>query len=74
MTTQPTYTIKKSDTEEVQLALKQYKGKDYIDIRTYFLPENEDKKIPTKKGITLNVNQLQELAKGLKKISEQLPD
>lgn len=62
------YAIKKNDTEEIRIEKKEYKGREYIDIRIYFKAEDSDSMIPSKKGITINPNQLGELAKGLQGI------
>jgi len=66
------YSIKKSDTEDIRLTVRLYKGKKYLDIRAFYVPENGNKMIPTKKGITMSIMHLEELAKGLQKVTTQL--
>lgn len=44
--------IQKKDGEKIVVAMKEYKGFDYLDIRTYFL-NDKDEWCFTKKGITL---------------------
>ena len=61
--------IQKSATEQVRISLNEFKGKKYIDIRTYYLADDEEYK-PTKKGVTLSVNLFQELKTGVEKIEE----
>ena len=60
--------------DKIIVALKEFKGKEYIDIRTHF--ENDDGDwIPTKKGITLAPDSLDEMIDILKtakkKVSEK---
>lgn len=51
------------DEERVQFAEREYKGKRYIDIRVYFKSgDNNDEWIPSKKGITLSVEEFTPLA------------
>lgn len=44
--------IGKSHNERLRIEIKTYKGKEYLDIRTYFKDENGSWK-PTKKGVTV---------------------
>ncbi|GAN31887.1 MAG: transcriptional coactivator p15 [Candidatus Brocadia sp. AMX2] len=44
--------IQKKEGEKVVVSMKEYKGFDYLDIRTYFLNEKNEWCF-TKKGITL---------------------
>ena len=64
------YSIERNENEEIRLTLKEYKSKKYVDIRIFFQPQNEKEMYPTKKGITITVGQLGELAKGLKQLSQ----
>lgn len=45
--------IQKNDDTEIQIAVKSYKGKAYVDIRQFFKSEDMTKMLPTKKGITI---------------------
>ena len=46
--------------DKIIIALKEFKGKEYIDIRTHF--ENSDGDwIPTKKGVTFSPENLYEM-------------
>ena len=54
--------IEKSKTEELRIALKEFKGRDYLDIRTFADPyADEGQRVPTKKGITLAPAKIAEL-------------
>jgi len=57
--------------DKIIVALKEFKGKEYIDIRTHF--ENDDGDwIPTKKGITFSPEGLDELIEILKNAKKKL--
>ena len=60
--------------DKIIVALKEFKGKEYIDIRTYF-ENDEGDWIQTKKGITLTPDSLDEMIDILKtakkKVSEK---
>lgn len=45
---------------EIVISLTEFSGKKYLDIRKYF-KNDESKMLPTKKGITLNLDQVDEL-------------
>jgi hypothetical protein len=44
--------IKKNGSSEIRVAVDQYKGKTYVDVRTYYL-DDHDQMAPTKKGVAL---------------------
>jgi hypothetical protein len=46
--------------DKIIVALKEFKGKEYVDIRTHF-ENNDGDWIPTKKGITLSPESLDEM-------------
>ena len=64
-------TIQKSDTEQVQLSINEYKGKKYIDIRTFFEADDGEYK-PTKKGVTLSIGLYNELKEGIETLGSML--
>ncbi len=44
--------LRKSEVEEVVIAVRNFEGSDFIDIRTFFGPRNQETK-PTRKGVTI---------------------
>ena len=64
-------TIQKSKTEQVRLSVSEFKGKKYIDIRTYFEADDGEYK-PTKKGVTLSVDLYSELKEGIESLGSIL--
>ncbi len=56
--------FQKSATEKVIAKLREYRGRTYADIRVYYLANISDNSYaPTKKGITVAPDMLDELAK-----------
>jgi hypothetical protein len=65
-------TFPKNKFEEVRVQVKEFKGYDLIDIRVYTaLKEGEDK-IPTGKGLSLNVTHFFELKKSILELETTL--
>lgn len=61
--------ISKKEGEKIVVAMKEYKGFDYLDIRTFFL-NDKDEWCFTKKGITLPPTKISELVNILQKAKE----
>ncbi len=57
-------TIEKNKTEEIRISLSEYKGTKFIDIRLFWL-KSDDEILPTRKGISLDIEKLDELISGL---------
>jgi hypothetical protein len=53
--------IARSATEEVQVAINEYKGKKYLDLRIYYTTDEGATWSPTKKGVTFSPDKLEEL-------------
>lgn len=51
-------TIERSSTEQLQIAIKEYKGKRYLDLRIFYTTDNGASWLPTKKGVTISPDQL----------------
>lgn len=45
-------TIPRSATEQMQVAIKEYKGKSYLDLRIFYTTDDGATWLPTKKGVT----------------------
>ena len=58
------HAFKKGQDEQVQVSVGDYKNKKYVDVRVFF-PNEEGTFFPTKKGLTLVVDLLPELVKGI---------
>jgi len=66
-------TFEKNAVEEVRVKLVEWKCQDYIDIRVWF-NSNGKSVMPTKKGITLNVELVPKLIDALKKAALALKE
>ena len=59
--------------DKIIVTVKEFKGKQYIDLRTYF--ENDQGEwIPTKKGISLTPDNLDDMIGFLQKAKKATPD
>ena len=58
--------IEKNASEEIQVALSQFKGRKLIDVRTWLRPLHQgDQATPTRKGVTVRPDQIDELIAAL---------
>ncbi len=57
--------FEKNSMEEVRVSLTEFKGKELIDLRVYYQPEDGEEKRPTKKGITISPEKFPELKKAI---------
>ena len=55
----------KNKFEEVQVQIKEFKGYDLLDIRVYATTKETAEKIPTGKGLSLNVSHFYDLKKAI---------
>lgn len=55
----------KNKFEEVRVQVKEFKGYDLVDIRVYTALKEGEEKIPTGKGLSINVSHFLELKKAL---------
>ena len=51
----------KNKFEEVRVSVKEFKGYDLLDIRVYASTKDGEEKVPTGKGISINVSHFHEL-------------
>lgn len=63
------YSFPKNPTEEIRASLSTYKNKQYLDLRIYYLGD-DDEYHPSKKGITLSPDLLGELEEAVRKLRE----
>ena len=53
----------KNKFEEIRVSVKEFKGYDLLDIRVYAATKDGEEKVPTGKGISVNVSHFMELKK-----------
>ena len=51
-------TIDRTDTEQLQISVSEYKGKNYFNLRIYYTTDEGATWLPTKKGVTFAPEQL----------------
>ena len=54
--------IQKNSQEQIHITKQEFKDKEYIDIRTYYL-DSEQKWKPTRKGVCIDLEKAKELVK-----------
>lgn len=64
--------IQKTGTDRIIVTVKEFKGKTYIDVRNFF-ENDEGEMVPTKKGVSLTPENLDELIRILGEAKKQLP-
>lgn len=58
----------RAEGEEIQFAIRKYRDKLFIDIRLWFKGESQAHFLPTKKGVTLALGQIEELKTAVTKL------
>lgn len=57
--------FQKNKFEEVRVQVKEFKGYDLLDIRVYATLKESEEKIPTGKGLSINVSHFYDLKKAI---------
>jgi len=66
--------FQKNKFQEVRIGIREYKGNDLVDIRTWTLTQGSNEMVPTAKGISININLLPELRKALDAVEKELKE
>ena len=64
----------KNKFEEVRVSVKEFKGYDLLDIRVYAATKDGEDKVPTGKGISINVTHFMELKSAFLEAEKVLRD
>ena len=64
-------TIKKHARDELRIALKDFEGHRYVDVRTYTEYQDTGQQGPTKRGITIGLAKLPDLISALQEAERQ---
>ena len=66
--------FEKNSVEMVKISLQKWRGNEYIDIRVWRTDNSgkNGKERPTHKGVTLNIELLENLIQGLEEVRERL--
>ena len=58
-------TIQRSDTEQLQISVSEFKGRSYFNLRIFYTTDEGVTWIPTKKGVTFAPDQLDVLEEAI---------
>lgn len=64
--------FQKNKFQEVRVGIREYKGNDLIDIRTWTMTQGSNEMVPTAKGVSININLLAELKKAIESVEKEL--
>ena len=67
------YSFPKNALEEIRVSINVFKGRQYIDIRTYY-KGSDGEYHPSKKGVTLSPELLPDLQEAMKRLTEELEE
>ncbi len=67
-------TFKKNKFQEIRVGIREFKGNDLIDIRTWTMTQGSEDMVPTAKGVSINVSLFNELKKAVAKVEEVLTE
>ena len=64
-------TIDRTDTEQLQISISEYKGKSYFNLRIYYTTDEGTTWLPTKKGVTFAPDQLDVLSDAIEEAKKE---
>lgn len=64
-------TIERSDTEQLQISVSEYKGRSYFNLRIFYTTDDGATWLPTKKGVTFAPDQLDILADAIEEAKKE---
>ena len=65
-------TFQKNKFQEIRVGVREFKGNDLIDIRTWTMTQGTEEMVPTAKGVSISIHLLGELQKALAKAEDVL--
>ncbi len=67
-------TFKKNKFQEIRVGIREYKGNDLIDIRTWTMTQGTDDMVPTSKGVSMNIQLVKELKSAIEEVEKTLKE
>ena len=64
-------TIDRNDRERLQIAVNEYKGKSYLDLRIFYTTDGGDSWRPTQKGVTVAPEGLETLKEAVEEAMKE---
>lgn len=65
-------TIPRSATEQLQIAINEFKGKSYLDLRIFYTTDDGASWLPTKKGVTCSPENIELLRDAIEEAMKEL--
>ena len=63
--------IPRTDTEQLQISVSEYKGKSYFNLRIFYTTDDGSTWLPTKKGVTFAPDQLDILTEAIEEAKKE---
>ncbi len=63
--------IERSDTEQLQSSISEYRGKSYLNMRIFYTTDDGATWLPTKKGVTFTPDQLDILTEAIEEAKQE---
>ena len=64
-------TIPRTETEQLQISISEYKGKSYFNLRIHYTTDGGSTWLPTKKGVTFTPDQLDLLSDAIEEARKE---
>ena len=64
-------TIERTDTEQLQISISEYRGKSYFNLRIFYTTDEGATWLPTKKGVTFSPEQLDILSDAIEEAKKE---
>ena len=64
-------TIQRTDTEQLQISVSEYKGKSYLNMRIFYTTDAGNTWLPTKKGVTFSPEQIDILTDAIEEAKKE---
>ena len=64
-------TIDRTETEQLQISISEYRGKSYFNLRIFYTTDEGATWLPTKKGVTFAPDQLDILADAIEEAKKE---
>ena len=64
-------TIERSNTEQLQISVSEYKRKSYLNMRIFYTTDEGQTWLPTKKGVTFAPDQLDILSEAIEEAKQE---
>ncbi|MBF0252233.1 MAG: transcriptional coactivator p15/PC4 family protein [Candidatus Omnitrophica bacterium] len=66
--------FEKNKYQDIRVRVSEYQGNDVIDIRVWTQPPQGDEKVPTGKGVNINVKLFPKLKEAIDKLGETIKE